>query len=83
MYACLVCQKAKIEHQRPSGKLQPLEISQWKWDSISMDFVVGLPNTPRGLDSIRVIVDKLTMLAHFIPINIKFSLEKLTSMYIS
>ena len=26
VYACLVCQKAKIEHQRPSGKLQPLEI---------------------------------------------------------
>ena len=40
MYACLVCQKAKIEHQRPEGKLQPLEIPQWKWDSISMDFVV-------------------------------------------
>ena len=83
VYACLVCQKAKIEHQRPSGKLQPLEIPQWKWDSISMDFVVGLPRTPRGLDSIWVIIDRLTKFAHFIPINIKFSLEKLTFLYIS
>ena len=52
VYACLVCQKAKIEHQRPSGKLQPLEIPQWKWDNISMDFFVRLPRTLRGFDSI-------------------------------
>jgi len=69
--------------QRPSGKLQPLEIPQWKWGSISLDFVVGLPRTPRGLDSIWVIVDRLTMSTHCIPINIRFSLEKLTSLYIS
>ena len=46
VYACLVCQKDKIEHQRPSGKLQPLEIPQWKWNTISMDFFIGLPRTP-------------------------------------
>jgi len=48
-----------------------------------MAFVVGLPRTPRALDSIRVIVDRLTKSAHLIPINIRFSLEKLTSLYIS
>jgi len=40
---CLTCQKAKAEHQRPVGELRPLEIPTWKWDSISMDFIMGLP----------------------------------------
>jgi len=39
VYACLVCQKSKIEHQKPSGLMQPLFVPEWKWDSISMDFV--------------------------------------------
>ena len=38
---CLICEKVKAEHQRPVGELPPLEIPTWKWDSISMDFVVG------------------------------------------
>ncbi|XP_057526299.1 uncharacterized protein LOC130805541 [Amaranthus tricolor] len=42
---CLTCQKVKSEHKRPGGLLQPLEIPVWKWDDISMDFVVGLPRT--------------------------------------
>ena len=47
---CLVCQKAKVKHQKPSGPLQPLEIPEWKWDGIYMDFVMGLPRTPSGYD---------------------------------
>ncbi|GJQ91651.1 retrotransposon protein, putative, ty3-gypsy subclass [Tanacetum coccineum] len=39
---CMTCQQVKIEHQRASGLLQPLEIPVWKWDEISMDFVTGL-----------------------------------------
>jgi len=48
-----------------------------------MDFMVGLPRTPKGLDSIWVIVDRLTKSAYFILINIIYSLESLTSLYIS
>ena len=48
-----------------------------------MDFVVGLPMTPKGLDSNWVIVVRLTKSAHFIPINIRYSLESLTSLYVS
>ncbi|MCI61386.1 CCHC-type integrase, partial [Trifolium medium] len=47
VYACLVCQKSKIEHQKPSGLLQPMFIPEWKWDSIVMDFVGGLPKTKK------------------------------------
>ena len=79
---CLVCQKAKIEHQKPAGMLQSLDIPEWKWDSIAMDFVVGLPRTVQKFDSIWVIVDRLTKSAHFLPINIRYSLEKLTELYI-
>ncbi|XP_072081170.1 uncharacterized protein [Arachis hypogaea] len=45
---CLTYQKVKIEHQKPSGMLQPLEIPQWKWEGIAMDFVTGLPRTRSG-----------------------------------
>ena len=49
---CLVCQRVKAEHQVPSGLLQPIRILEWKWDRITMDFVVGLPLTGRRHDSI-------------------------------
>lgn len=40
---CVVCRQVKIEHQRLGGMLQPLEIPEWKWESIYMDFIVGYP----------------------------------------
>ncbi|GJW74311.1 retrotransposon protein, putative, ty3-gypsy subclass [Tanacetum coccineum] len=57
----------KIEHQRASGLLQPLEIPMWKWDEISMDFVTGLPTTQKRHDAIWVVVDRLTKSAHSYP----------------
>nr|KYP42986.1 Retrotransposable element Tf2 [Cajanus cajan] len=80
--ACLTCQKAKVEHQKPSGLMQQMEIPEWKWDSITMDFIVGLPRSARNSDVIWVIFDRLTKCAHFLPVNIKWSLEKLTQMYV-
>ncbi|GJR63319.1 hypothetical protein Tco_1505481 [Tanacetum coccineum] len=44
---CWFVERVKIEHQRASGLLQPLEIPMWKWDEISMDFVTGLPTTQK------------------------------------
>ena len=79
---CLTCQKVKIEHQRPSRMLQPLEIPQWKWESIAMDFVSGLPRTRAGFDAIWVIVDRLTKSAHFLPIRMTYTLEELARLYI-
>ena len=57
---CLTCQQVKFEHQRPSGLMQYLPLSEWKWDRITMVFVVELPRTSSGYDSIWVIVDRLT-----------------------
>ena len=47
-----------------------------------MDFVTGLPPTPKGFDGIWVIVDRLTKSAHFLPIRIKFDLERLAKLYV-
>ena len=62
--------------------MRSLEIPEWKWDSIAMDFVTGLPRTAAGCDAVWVVVDRLTKCAHFIPIHKKYTLEKLTQLYI-
>ena len=80
---CLICQQVKAEHQVPSGLLQPITIPEWKWDSITMDFVTGLPLTPKKKDAIWVIVDRLTKSAHFIPIRIDYSLDRLAELYVA
>ena len=80
---CLTCQKVKAEHQRPAGELQPIEVPEWKWEQITMDFVVGLPKTVEGYDAIWVVVDRLTKSARFIPMKVTYSVEKLAELYVN
>ena len=54
---CLTCQQVKAEHQKPAGLLQPLEVAEWKWEHVTMDFVTHLPSTPQRHDEVWVIVD--------------------------
>jgi hypothetical protein len=49
---CDTCQRVKDEHQRPAGLLQLLQVPKWKWEEITMDFIMGLPRTQSGYDSI-------------------------------
>ena len=79
---CLTCQQVKAEHQVPTGLLNPLPIPQWKWDNISMDFVSGFTLTEQKHDSVWVIVDRLTKSAHFIPIRIDYSMDRLAELYV-
>ncbi|WMV37766.1 hypothetical protein MTR67_031151 [Solanum verrucosum] len=74
----LNCQQVKAEHLRPAGGLQRLPIPEWKWERITMDYVVGLPRTSRGHDSIWVIVERLTKSAHFIPVRTSYNAERLS-----
>ena len=78
----LTCLKVKAEHQKPYGKLQPLEIPIWKWEHITMDLITKLPKTPRNYDAIWVIVDRLTKSAHFLAIREKFSSEQMADIYV-
>ncbi|XP_073121599.1 secreted RxLR effector protein 161-like [Henckelia pumila] len=46
------CAQVKEKHQRPSGLLQSLEVSKWKWGHVTMDFVTHFPMTSRQCDAI-------------------------------
>ena len=54
------CQKFKIEHQHPAALLQPLPIPEWKWDVVSMYFIIKLPKTILQNEAITVVVDNFT-----------------------
>ncbi|XP_057250001.1 transposon Ty3-I Gag-Pol polyprotein [Beta vulgaris subsp. vulgaris] len=72
----------KIQHTRPGGMMQPLKVPSWKWESISMDFVMGLPLTKSAKNAIWVIVDRLTKSARFIAMKDTWSMQQLASAYV-
>jgi hypothetical protein len=80
---CDTCQRIKADHLRPAGNIQPLSIPDWTWEKICMDFIVGLPCTSRGYNSIWVIVDRLTKSAHFIPVAMTYRVGQYAELYIS
>jgi hypothetical protein len=79
---CDTCQRVKASHLKASGTLQPLPIPSWKWEDISMDFIVGLPNMSQKHDSIWVIIDRLTKMAHFLPVHTTYSVKKYAEIYL-
>jgi hypothetical protein len=80
---CDTCRKVKTDYMKPGGLLQLLSVPEWKWDDISMDFIVGLPLTARKFDSIWVIVDRLSKSAHFIPVHTRYDARNYAEIYIA
>jgi hypothetical protein len=56
-------------------------VPEWKWEKVAIDFIVGLPRTQSGYDSIWVIVDRLTKVPHFIPVKATHSGPQLAELY--
>jgi hypothetical protein len=79
---CDICQRVKASHLKTAGTLQPLTIPSWKWDNISMDFIVGLPNTSLRHNSVWVIVDRLTKTTHFLPVHTTYLAKRYAEIYL-
>ncbi len=77
---CTVCQQNKSEHTLPAGLLQPLPIPEHKWESISMDFITGLPRV-NGKDCIFVVVDRLKKYAHFFAIPLDLQAAQVADLF--
>jgi hypothetical protein len=80
---CDTYRKVKANYMIPGGLLQPLNIPEWKWDDISINFIVGLPLTAHKFDLIWVIVDRLSKSTHFIPIHTNYNVQKYAGIYIA
>jgi hypothetical protein len=80
---CDTCRRVKAIHMKAVGPLQLLPIPSWKWEDISMDFIVGLPKTSKGFDSIWVIIDRLTKTTHFLPVKMDHPVVVYAQLYIA
>jgi hypothetical protein len=70
---CLECQQVKVEQKHIAGLLHPFLDPKWKWETISIDFIIGFPKTSRKNYVIMVVVDNMRKVAHFTPI--KYTLK--------
>jgi hypothetical protein len=77
-----VCQKAKSEHSRLPGLLQPLPIPTQAWQIVSLDFIDGLPKSHK-YDTILVVVDKFTKYGHFIPLSHPYTAMSIAQLYLN
>jgi hypothetical protein len=78
---CNLCNRTKLQHQRPFGELHPSETPAEPWDTISVDFIVELPES-HGYDTIMNIVDSVTKRAHFIPMHTTITAEGAARLYL-
>ena len=69
---CSICQQNKYLATTPSGLLQSISLPAQIWDEVTMDFIEGLPRS-EGLDTILVVVDRLSKYAHFLGLKHPFT----------
>ena len=79
---CFKCQTSKALTMKPAGLLQSLAIPTRRWEHLSCDFITNLPPSPEGHNAIFVVVDRLTKMAHFIPVHDSITADDLGPLFI-
>jgi len=77
---CSVRQLAK-SHVLPHGLYSPLPVPNAPWEDVSLDFITGLPRTQRHKDSIMVVVDRFSKMAHFVPCHTTYDATQVANLY--
>lgn len=84
---CASCQRHKASNQKPAGLMQPLPVPQAPWESVSMDFITGLPpsesanSPPGGYNAILVFVDRLSKMTHLAPTTERVTAEETAQLF--
>jgi hypothetical protein len=78
---CTICKQAKHERVRYPGLLQPLPVPKQAWQTITMDFVEGLPRS-KGANCILVVVDKMTKYGHFVALSHPFTAKQVAMAFV-
>jgi len=78
---CNLCTRTKLQHRKPHGELYLTETPEERWDTITIDFVVELPDA-HGYDAIMNIVDSIGKRAHFMPMHTTVNVEGAAQLYL-
>lgn len=82
VHSCLTCQHAKPDRTRLPGLLQPLPVPNSAWETISLDFIEGLPRS-KNVNCILVVIDSFTKYGHFLPLSHPFNAASVAKLFLN